>query len=119
MADRLRCVVERITYQNEENGYSVLRLRAKGYNDLITAVGNMADTHVGSVLTRQGQWRADAKYADSRCKQVRTRKDRSSVPFDPGADERFFQKTKNRDIKRYTSSIHTVILLLSRLAHAK
>lgn len=60
--DRLRCVVERITYQNAENGYSVLRLRAKGYNDLITAVGNMADTHVGSVLTLQGQWKVDAKY---------------------------------------------------------
>lgn len=60
--DHLRAVVERITYQNAENGYSVLRLRAKGYNDLITAVGNMADTHVGSVLTLQGQWKVDAKY---------------------------------------------------------
>ena len=49
--DHLRCVVERITYQNAENGYSVLRLRAKGFTDLITAVGNMADTHIGSVLS--------------------------------------------------------------------
>ena len=62
MAERLRAVVERITYQNAENGYSVLRLRAKGYNDLITAVGNMADTHVGSVLTLTGTWKVDAKY---------------------------------------------------------
>ena len=23
--DRLRCVIERITYQNQENGYTVLR----------------------------------------------------------------------------------------------
>ena len=55
-------MVERITYQNAENGYSVLRLRAKGFTDLITAVGNMADTHVGSVLTLQGQWKVDSKY---------------------------------------------------------
>ena len=34
--DHLRTVVERITYQNAENGYSVLLLRAKGYNDLIS-----------------------------------------------------------------------------------
>ena len=60
--DHLRGVVERITYQNAENGYSVLRLRAKGFTDLITAVDNMADTHVGSVLTLQGQWKVDAKY---------------------------------------------------------
>ncbi len=62
MAERLRAVVERITYQNAENGYSVLRLRAKGFTDLITAVGNMADTHVGSVLTLTGSWKVDAKY---------------------------------------------------------
>ena len=61
MAERLRAVVERITYQNAENGYSVLRLRAKGFTDLITAVGNMADTHVGSVLTLTGSWKVDAK----------------------------------------------------------
>ena len=60
--DNLRAVIERITYQNAENGYSVLRLRAKGFTDLITAVGNMADTHVGSVLTLTGTWKVDAKY---------------------------------------------------------
>lgn len=62
MAERLRAVVERITYQNAENGYSVLRLRAKGFTDLVTAVGNMAETHVGSVLTLTGDWKVDAKY---------------------------------------------------------
>ena len=62
MAERLRAVVERITYQNAENGYSVLRLRVKGYNDLVTAIGSMADIHVGSVLTLSGSWKVDAKY---------------------------------------------------------
>ena len=28
--ERLRCVVERITYQNDQNGYSVIKCRAKG-----------------------------------------------------------------------------------------
>lgn len=62
MAEHLRGVVERITYQNAENGYSVLRLRAKGFSDLITVVGSLADTHVGSVLTLTGSWKVDAKY---------------------------------------------------------
>ena len=60
--EQLRCVVERITYQNEQNGYTVLRCRAKGFQDLVTVVGNMPDTHVGSVLLLGGSWRVDAKY---------------------------------------------------------
>lgn len=39
----LRAVIERITYQNGENGYSILKARVKGYDDLVTLVGNMLD----------------------------------------------------------------------------
>lgn len=47
---RLRCVVERITYQNPENGYSVMRVKVKGYDDLVTLVGNLLEVPAGSVL---------------------------------------------------------------------
>ena len=60
--EQLRCVVERITYQNEQNGYSVLRCRAKGFQDLVTVVGNMPEVHVGAVLSLGGVWRVDPKY---------------------------------------------------------
>ena len=60
--DHLRCVVERITYQNPENGYSVIRCRAKGYSDLVTVVGLMPETHVGAVLSLEGSWKVDPKY---------------------------------------------------------
>ena len=60
--DHLRCVVERITYQNPDNGYSVIKCRAKNYSELVTVVGSMAEVHVGSVLTMEGVWRVDAKY---------------------------------------------------------
>lgn len=60
--DQLRCVVERIIYQNEQSGYSVLRCRAKGFQDLVTVVGNMPETHVGVVLSLGGAWRVDPKY---------------------------------------------------------
>lgn len=58
----LRCVVERITYHNEENGYIVIKCRAKGYKELIVAVGVMHEIHVGSVLNLGGNWRIDSKY---------------------------------------------------------
>ena len=60
--EQLRCVVERITYQNEQNGYSVIKCRAKGFQDLVTVVGSMPDVHVGSVLSLGGSWKVDAKY---------------------------------------------------------
>lgn len=59
---RIRCVVERITYQNPENGYSVLKCRVKDYSDLVPVVGNLLDANVGSVLLAEGSWKVDAKY---------------------------------------------------------
>ena len=60
--EHLRCVVERITYQNAENGYSVIKCRTKDYQDLVTVVGLMPDVHVGSVLLLGGRWQVDGKY---------------------------------------------------------
>lgn len=60
--ENIRCTVERITYQNEENGWSVLRVNVKGYNDVVTLVGNFCDTKVGAVLAVEGNWRMDAKF---------------------------------------------------------
>ncbi len=60
--DYLRCVVERITYQNADNGYTVLKCAVKSAQDLVTVVGIMPETHVGSVLALEGFWKVDAKY---------------------------------------------------------
>ena len=60
--EHIRCIVERITYQNAENGYSVIKCRVKGYQDLVTVVGYMPDVHVGSVLYLGGSWKMDGKY---------------------------------------------------------
>ncbi len=59
---KIRCVVERITYQNPENGYTVLKCRVKDYSELVPVIGNMIDANVGSVLVCDGNWKVDAKY---------------------------------------------------------
>lgn len=59
---KIRCVVERITYQNPENGYSVLKVAVSGYQELIPLVGNLLDAVVGSVLLVEGNWKVDPKY---------------------------------------------------------
>jgi exodeoxyribonuclease V alpha subunit len=59
---KLRCVVEHITYQNSENGFSIMKVNVKGYNDQVTLVGNLLDVPVGSVLLCDGNWKVDKKY---------------------------------------------------------
>ncbi len=72
----MRCVVERITYQNPENGYSVLKVRAKGHDDLVTVVGNLLDANVGSVLLVDGEWKGDSKYG----RQFAARQGQETLP---------------------------------------
>ena len=59
---KIRCVVERITYQNPENGYSIMKVKVKDYSDLVTLVGNLLDVPVGSVLLCDGDWKVDKRY---------------------------------------------------------
>lgn len=59
---KLRCVIEHITYQNQENGYSVMKVKVKDYSDLVTLVGNLLDVPVGAVLLCDGDWKVDKKY---------------------------------------------------------
>ena len=59
---KIRCVVDRITYQNPENGYTILKCRVKDYSDLVPVVGSLLDANVGSVLLVEGNWKVDAKY---------------------------------------------------------
>jgi exodeoxyribonuclease V alpha subunit len=54
--------VERITYYNEENGYSVIRLNAEGHLDLVTVVGHLPEVQPGESLRLEGRWTAHPKY---------------------------------------------------------
>lgn len=59
---KLRCVVEHITYQNQENGWSVMKVKVKGYDNIVTLTGSLLDVPVGSVLLVDGDWRVAPKY---------------------------------------------------------
>jgi exodeoxyribonuclease V alpha subunit len=68
----LRGVVERITYHNSENGYTVARLTperagqeaeaARGDDRLVTVVGTLADLTPGEAIVARGWWRNDPKH---------------------------------------------------------
>lgn len=71
--DQISGSVERITYYNEENGYSVIRLKpdtrgmlpfkyASGADALITVVGNLPEVQPGEWLKLSGKWTSHSKH---------------------------------------------------------
>ena len=60
--EKITCTIERITFQNPENGYSVLQATIKGYREEQTIVGTFHEVTVGAVLIVEGNWRVDKRY---------------------------------------------------------
>lgn len=61
-AETLSGVLERITFHNEENGYSICRLAVEGARDLVTVTGSFSNPVVGELLVCEGQWVAHREY---------------------------------------------------------
>jgi len=55
-------IVERITYVNEENGFTVAKIKSRGFPDLVTVVGNMAAANVGAAVKLKGEWKVDSRF---------------------------------------------------------
>jgi exodeoxyribonuclease V alpha subunit len=49
-------LVERVTFHNEENGFCVLRVKARGQRDLITVLGHAAMIAAGEFVQASGTW---------------------------------------------------------------
>src|ERR1700678_1608222 len=49
-------LVERVAFHNGENGFCVLRAKARGHRDLVTIVGHAATISVGEWITASGEW---------------------------------------------------------------
>src|SRR5437588_9670375 len=69
-------LVERVTYHNTENGFCVLRARARGHRDLVTVVGHAATISAGEWITASGEWVNDRTHGQ----QFKSRFMRTSAP---------------------------------------
>ncbi|HET6635004.1 MAG TPA: ATP-dependent RecD-like DNA helicase [Streptomyces sp.] len=59
----LEGVLERITYANEENGYTVARVdTGRGGGELLTVVGALLGAQVGESLRMEGRWGSHPQY---------------------------------------------------------
>ena len=52
-------LVERVIYQNAENGFCVIRVKARSHRDLVTVVGHAATISAGEWITASGDWTND------------------------------------------------------------
>ena len=68
--------VERVTFHNPENGFCVLRTRARGHRELVTVVGHAAAVSPGEWITASGEWVNDRTHGQ----QFRARFIRTAAP---------------------------------------
>ena len=54
--------IERITFQSEDSGFCVLRVKCKSMRDLVTVTGTCAAINVGSLIECDGNWINDKNY---------------------------------------------------------
>jgi exodeoxyribonuclease V alpha subunit len=54
--EALAGLVERVTFHNPENGFCVLRVKARGQRDLVTVVGHAAMIAAGESVQMSGAW---------------------------------------------------------------
>lgn len=60
--DTLQGILERIVFENPDNGYTVGRFSARGHPELVTVVGNLVSVNPGESLILQGTWVDTARY---------------------------------------------------------
>jgi exodeoxyribonuclease V alpha subunit len=58
----LEAVLERITYANEQTGYTVARVATNRSSDLLTVVGPLLGAQPGESLRLQGRWASHPQY---------------------------------------------------------
>ena len=60
--ETLSGLVERVTYHSAENGFCVLRVKARGQRDLVAVVGHAAAINAGEFISATGLWTTDREH---------------------------------------------------------
>ena len=77
--------VERVTFHNADNGFCVLRVKARGHRELVTVVGHAALVSAGEWITASGEWVNDRTWGQ----QFRSSFLKASAPTSDEGIERY------------------------------
>jgi acyl-CoA synthetase (AMP-forming)/AMP-acid ligase II len=83
--ETLAGLVERVTFHNAENGFCVLRAKARGHRDLVTVVGHAAIISAGEWITASGEWTNDRAHGQ----QFKARFLKTSAPTSVDGIEKY------------------------------
>ena len=98
--------IERITFQNQENHFTIAKMKIKGRRDTITVIGHLFSVSPGEVLKIQGYYEQHAKYG----LQVRIESYESLIPATVAGIEKYLgsglvkgigPETAKRIVKRF------------------
>ena len=87
-------IVERVTYHNAENGFCVLRVKARGHRELATVVGHAATIAAGEWITASGEWVNDRSHGQ----QFKARFLRTSPPTSADGIEKYLSSGMIRGV---------------------
>jgi ATP-dependent exoDNAse (exonuclease V) alpha subunit len=87
-------LLERVTYQNAENGFCVIRVKARGHRELITVVGHAAAISAGEWITAAGDWVNDRTHGQ----QFKARFLKTSAPTSVEGIEKYLASGMIRGI---------------------
>ncbi|MCJ7493792.1 MAG: ATP-dependent RecD-like DNA helicase, partial [Deltaproteobacteria bacterium] len=77
--------IERITFVNEENGFTIAKLKVQGERELVTVVGTFPGINPGEVLELLGEWGNHPKFGT----QFKSVKFKSVVPATVAGIEKY------------------------------
>jgi exodeoxyribonuclease V alpha subunit len=60
----IRGQLERVTYTDEDSGYTIAKIKVYGRRDLVTIVGNIINPTPGEVIKAKGEWINHPKYGE-------------------------------------------------------
>jgi exodeoxyribonuclease V alpha subunit len=60
--ESLTGLVERLSFQSEDTGFSVLKVKANGHHDLVIVVGVMPPVQAGEWIETTGRWVMDRQF---------------------------------------------------------
>src|ERR1700747_157490 len=92
--EALAGLVERVTYHNAENGFCVLRTKARGHRELVTVIGHAAVISAGEWVTASGEWVNDRTHGQ----QYRARFLKTSAPTSIDGIEKYLSSGMIRGI---------------------
>ena len=87
-------LVERVTYHNAENGFCVLRAKARGHREMVTVVGHAAIIAAGEWIIASGEWVNDRTHGQ----QFKARFLRTSPPTSADGIEKYLSSGMIRGV---------------------